>query len=396
MRKVYVDQLKEGMRLARTIHNDRGDILLARGVELTRQYIGALRKLGYYAVYILDGLADDVEPPEEISEQVRIATYKHVRQLYTVVQSCAAQFSGESLSFAAERLSDEAAPLMAHLYRDVERIVDEILTAETLSGVAPLKTHDNYTFEHSVEVTVAGVMLGKRLYLPQREIHQLALGCLCHDIGKTVVPSEILRKLGRLTEEEFAIVKQHPSAGYDAVRQFMGTDDIIARHIVWQHHERQDGTGYPCGLKGNNRFGPTEPRLGKRLILPAAEIAAVADVYSALASDRPYRRALNPPEIVAVLRKTAGTHLNQELVRRFLTILPTYPIGTEVVLISGELRGHRGVVVDTPSNDINRPTIRILFDQYGRRVTPFEVNTAAEREIQLAMPSYAAEALQPI
>ncbi len=385
MRKTYLDQLQEGMILARPVYNDRGDILLARGVKLTRQYISAFRSLGFYAVYIQDGLGDDLEPPEVISEQVRVATYKHVRDLFAVVSNVNPR-DGKNDSAA---LGDKAAPQIAHLYRDVERIVDEVMTADTLSGVASLKTHDNYTFEHSIEVTVAGVMLGKRLYLPKNELHQLALGCMCHDIGKTSIPSTILNKPDRLTDEEFALIKQHPQTGYEAVQLFLGASDIVARHVVWQHHERQDGTGYPRCLKGNNRFGgAAESRFGKHMILPAAEIAAIADVYSALASDRPYRKALKPPEIVQTLKDMAGTHLNRELVRRFLSILPAYPIGIEVVVTSEKLRGHRGVVVSTPSADIHRPVVRLMFDEFGRRVTPFDVNTAIDKEIELATTSY--------
>ncbi len=389
MRKIYIEQLQEGMVLASAIHNDRGDVLLARGVKLSFHYINALQSLGFYAVYVRDGIGDDLEPPEVISEQVRVAAYKHVRELFAVVQNVNAQSAKEGGQSAVAQLADKAAPQMAQLYRDVEQIVDEVMTADTMSGVASLKTHDNYTFEHSIEVTVAGVMLGKRLYLPVHELHQLALGCICHDVGKTTIPASILGKPGKLTAEEFALVKQHPQAGYESVQQFMGASDIIARHVVWQHHERQDGTGYPRGLRGNNRFGGSmDSRFGKQLILPAAEIAAVADVYSALASDRPYRRALKPPEIVATLREMAGTHLNRELVRRFLSILPAYPVGTEVVVISEKLRGQRGVVIATPSSEINRPMIRIMFDQYGLKVTPFEVNTAVDKEIELAVPSY--------
>lgn len=232
-------------------------------------------------------------------------------------------------------------------------------------------------------------MLGKRLYLPLQELHQLALGCLCHDIGKTAIPTEILSKPGRLTEDEFSVVMQHPQVGYEAVQQFMGSSDIIARHVVWQHHERQDGSGYPRGLRGNNRFGRAmEPRYGKSLILPSAEIAAVADVYSALASDRPYRRALKPAQIISTLRDMSGSHLNRELVRRFLSMLPTYPVGSEVEVISGRLQGHKGMVTDVNPMEVNRPRIRIMFDPEGRKLTPFEIDTTVERDIELATTSY--------
>jgi len=283
----------------------------------------------------------------------------------------------------------EMAPHVAQLYRDVEMIIDEVANAETLSGVVSLKSHDSYTYEHSIEVTVAGVMLGQRLHLSSNDIRQLALGCLCHDIGKTIVPPEILAKPDRLTPEEFALVKQHPQAGYDTMRQITGEDAVIARSVVWQHHERQDGTGYPRGLRGTNEFQyPSPPRFGQWLMVPAAEIAAVADVYSALASDRPYRPALEISDVIATLQKMAGPHLNRELVKRFLSMLPTYPVGSEVVVITGRLQGHRGIVTEVSASDIHRPIVRILFDPEGNKVTPFVVDTRVERDVELAAPSY--------
>ena len=393
MRKLYMEQLEPGLALARAIYNDRGDVLLARGVMLPSRYISALEALGFYAVYVSDGIGDDLDPPEVLSEQLRVATYKHVRELFDVVQNVTSLHGKAGRQDALTQLSTSTGPQVAQLYRDVEKIVDEVMTADTLSGVASLKSHDSYTFEHSVEVTVAGVMLGKRLYLPPQELHQLALGCLCHDIGKADIPTEILSKPGRLSEEEFAVVMEHPRAGYEAVQQFLRSSDNIARHVVWQHHERQDGNGYPRGLHGNNSFGGTmELRFDKSLILPSAEIAAVADVYAALASDRPYRRALKPPQIIATLRNMSGSHLNRELVRRFLSILPTYPVGSEVMIISGSLQGHRGVVTEVNPIEVHRPKVRVMLDPEGRKLTPFDVDTKVDRQIELATTSYSEEA----
>lgn len=390
MRKVYVEQLRPGVTLGRTLYNDRGDILLSQGVELTERYIGALKKLGYYAVYIMDGLTDDIEPPEDLSEQVRMATYKHVRELFDVVQSASEIQSRGGKSCLIARMKEAASSQVSQLYRDVEQIVDQILTAKTLSGVTSLKSHDNYTFEHSIEVAVGGVMLGKRIMMSESDLHQLALGCLCHDIGKISIPQEILNKPGRLTEEEFAQIKQHPQTGYESAQEFLRPSDLIARHVIWQHHERQDGDGYPRSLRGNNRVGDAiETRFGRSMMLPAAEIAAVVDVYSAIASDRPYRPAMQPNEIVTTLRKMAGKHLNSELVHRFLSVLPTYPVGTEVVVISRKLREHRGVVIGINPLNVHKPKVRILFDPTGRKITPIEIDTSRDTEIELATCTFA-------
>lgn len=389
MRKVYIDNLQPGLILGKTIYNERGDVLLSAGVSLTEGYIDSLRAQGLYAAYVLDGFADDVEPPDLLSEKVRVATYKHVRELFSVAYSAGAVSDQPVRQDSMSEFISVVRPRLAQLYSDVERIVDEVSSIATISGVASLKSHDSYTFEHSIEVTVAGVMLGDRLNLSAGDLKQLALGCLCHDIGKLAVPSEILLKPGRLTPEERAAVERHPTAGYEAVQQLMSSRDIIARQVVWQHHEKQDGTGYPRGLRGDNQYGSRrQPRRHAGQMLPAAEIAAVADVYSALASDRPYRPALDPVSIVSTLRQMAGVHLNREIVNRFLSILPAYPVGTEVVIISEQLQGHRGIVTELNNRDIHRPRVRIVANPEGEYIAPFELNLSEERHIELAMASY--------
>jgi len=389
MRKAYVEELQPGMILGKDVRNERGDILLARGVTLSPRYITALRRMGFYAIYVRDGIADDVEPPDLLTERVRSATAKHVRQLFALALSAAPDGAmGPRRRSAVGNLMGAAMPSVAQLYRDVERIIDQAANTQVLAGVASLKSHDNYTFEHSVEVAVVGIVLGLRLRLMPLELHQLALGCLCHDIGKVVVPKEILNKPGPLEPHELEVMRKHPETGFDMVRQIIGESDIIARHIVWQHHERQDGSGYPRGLRGLNEFSlPREGHFGRGLILPAAEIAAVAEVYASLASDQAYRRALSPAQIVRVLRRTAGSYLNEEVVKRFLSILPLYPVGTQVLVISGQLQGHRGVVTRLNPSDPQRPVVRILFDPAGAPVAPFEVDTAEDPTVELALAS---------
>lgn len=390
MRKAYVEGLQPGMVLGKDVRNERGDVLLARGVTLSAKYISALRRMGFYAVYVRDGVADDVDPPDLLTERVRVATAKHVRQLFAVAFSAVSNGTRNRRQRPAQGdLMSAAVPNVARLYRDVERIIDQAANTQVLTGVASLKSHDNYTFEHSVEVAVVGVVLGLRLRLVPGELHQLALGCLCHDIGKVAVPQEILNKPGPLEQHEIEIVRKHPETGFEMLRQMIGASDIIARHVVLQHHEWQNGNGYPRLLRGLNEFSLSREGLfGRGLILPAAEIAAVAEVYASLASDQPYRKALPPTQIVKTLQKAAGSHLNEEVVRRFLSILPLYPVGTRVLVTSGRLHGYRGVVTKLDPSNAQRPVVRILFDSTGSHVTPFEVDTAEDPTIELALASH--------
>lgn len=389
MRAMSLDKLKPGMVLGRAIYNERGDLLLCRGVALTCHYIEALSQLGYQSVYIQDGVADDVEPPEVLSARVRSLTIKHLQDLFGMIESIASVQDENEQKELLVQYAEAARPQFAALYRDVERIVEDLADARMLTGLVHLKSHDSYTYEHSLEVTVTGVMLGQRLSIKESDLYQLALGCLCHDIGKLIVPQTILSKPSQLSQEEFTLIRRHPQAGYETVQHLMGASDVIARHVVRQHHERQDGSGYPRGLKGSNRFSTGRPSFGQGLILQAAEIAAVADVYAALASDRPYRPALSAAEIARTLQGMAGSHLNREIVTRFLTILPTYPVCTEVIVVSHKLQGYRGIVTDVNPTALHRPVVRLLFDPHGRTIAPFEVDTSKEKDVEIATSSYA-------
>ncbi|HZO24437.1 MAG TPA: HD domain-containing phosphohydrolase, partial [Chloroflexota bacterium] len=156
----------------------------------------------------------------------------------------------------------------------------------------PVGTHNDYMFQHSVDVAVLGILLGRRAGLPREQLHELALGCLLHDLAKMYIDQAILDKPDKLTPEEFDEIKKYPQMGFELIRR-MPVFSILPAHVAYQHHERQDGGGYPRGLIGNNVLGRSlSERMNPRRMLLIAEIAAVADVYSALTSDRPYRPAM--------------------------------------------------------------------------------------------------------
>jgi HD-GYP domain-containing protein (c-di-GMP phosphodiesterase class II) len=153
---------------------------------------------------------------------------------------------------------------------------------------------------------------------------------------------------------------------------------FLANHIAYQHHERQDGSGYPLGLAGTNRIARDVRAAEDRRMLLIAEIAAVADVYDALISDRPYRPAHSRDEAIAILRRMAGPHLNREVVRRFLTAVPGFSLGIDVTITSGRLAGYRGVVIRLSTRTPDRPVVRLTQDPAGRRIHPVEVDLARE------------------
>ncbi|NDV24675.1 HD-GYP domain-containing protein [Desulfovibrio sp. JC022] len=178
--------------------------------------------------------------------------------------------------------------------------------AESLGNAIDAKDH--YTCSHSEEVAVVSQALGVQLGLPERDCELLHIAGHLHDIGKIGLPDSILKKEGRLTDEEYEAVKQHPTIGADIVKpvaSVSGLDHITG--IILHHHERYDGGGYPHGLKGEQiPFG--------------ALIIAVADTLSAMASNRPYRQAIEFGQIVEEIKSCSGSQFDPVVVDAFLEI----------------------------------------------------------------------------
>jgi HD-GYP domain-containing protein (c-di-GMP phosphodiesterase class II) len=390
----HVAAVQPGNVLARTVYTERGDILLAEGTVLTQLYIDALRNRGYTTIYVQDGMSDDVRPHDIVSAQVRATTAVHVARMFDIVSLTAGVTAGSApagasgsgkgqqrrtpYDYLGDRefgLPSEGMSLLEALYRDIERIMAEILESNAVASMESLKTHSDYTFEHSVEVAVISILLGRNLGLPHAQIRELALGSLLHDIGKVYIDPAILNKPGKLTAEEFEAIKTHPVSGFELVRR-LPLFSTLPAHVAYQHHERQDGTGYPRQLIGNNRLLRLEAaRLQPSRILLIAEIAAVADVFSALASERPYKPAFPLDQVRTMLQEMAGHHLNRDVVDALLKSVPMFAVGHWVEVQSGTYRGWRGVVTAVDAAALHAPTVRLHLDARREQVNvPVELD----------------------
>lgn len=230
----------------------------------------------------------------------------------------------------------------------VERIVASVMrNSNAMMTMRRLKNLDDYTFLHSVNVCAMLVSFAKVLDMDLGSIHDLALGGLVHDIGKMRLAQAVLNKPGRLSEEEFLHIKSHVVLGSDLIRQSPGVP-ALALEVLDLHHERFDGTGYPHGLKGQE-------------ISAVGRMAAIVDVYDAITSDRPYRKAISPAAAVQKLFEWSGHHFDPEMTRVFLKSIGIYPIGTLVRLDSGRL----GVVIEQSDSHLLTPVVRVMYD--GKR-----------------------------
>lgn len=397
MYRRHLSQLRPGQVLARALYTERGDVLLGAGTVLNQFFIDKLRDRGVISVFLRDGLGDDIEPNDIVSEELRASTVTHLARAFDVISTMACdtkQNNGQRPNTVddlvyrlGERPLDLPAPgvnSLQALYQDIEQLMTEILESNTIASLESLKTHNDYTFQHSVDVAVLGILLGRTAGLPRDQLRELALGCLLHDLGKMYIDEAILDKPGRLTNEEFDEIKKHPQMGFELIRR-MPVFSILPAHVAFQHHERQDGKGYPRGLIGDNRLRRSlAERMDPKRMLLIAEVAAVADVYSALTSDRPYRPAMPLDKVAQIINEMSGPHLNSEVVRLLTHTIPMFPVGHWVEVETGKYRGWRGVVAELSADALHQPAIRLLLDDRGNRVpTPVEIDLRINDDVKI-------------
>jgi HD-GYP domain-containing protein (c-di-GMP phosphodiesterase class II) len=238
----------------------------------------------------------------------------------------------------------------------VDHCVDSILRNEdALLLLTKLKHQDEYTAEHSLNVSILAAAFGKRLGMMEEEIRTLGLCGLLHDIGKSKVPKDILQKSGSLTPEEYGIVQNHANWGRDIL---MGLPRVVhaAIDVAYNHHERLDGKGYPRGLKEHQ-------------IPYLAKIVAIVDTYDAITSDRTYDKGRSSMEALEIIYRFRGTQFDPDLAKEFVLMIGIYPPGSIVELTSGEV----AIVVHSNPKNRRKPGIMVVRDKNKLRPTKYRL-----------------------
>jgi len=280
----------------------------------------------------------------------------------------------------ARRICDEGRDAVEAMFREVRLgrgvdaahvmpLLDEITGSvdrhpTALVSVARLKDADSYTYLHCVAVSALMTMLARQLQLPEDQVREAALGGLLHDMGKAMLPIEVLNKPGKLTDEEFAIVRQHPVHGERLLRDGGVTQEAVL-HIARHHHEKVNGAGYPQRLSGAE--------------LPLlTRMSAICDVYDAITSNRPYKAGWDPGESLRRMASWQG-HFDETLMKSFVRSIGIYPIGALVRLSSDRL----AVVVEQNPATLLAPRVRVFYSVKQRKhvlMTDLDLATAGDRE----------------
>ncbi|MFZ5968625.1 MAG: HD-GYP domain-containing protein [Bacillota bacterium] len=341
MRLAPVNCVQEGNILAKTLYDRDGRVLLNRGVVLNKGILQKIEENQIFTIYIDDEFSTN-EIEDVISPQIRTTATKSIKDTFDHFEKYNESLR-ENNSVKAKQLLKSRDNYVQVLNRISKNIVDEITTSKNIMlSMVDIKNLDTYTYQHSVNVAILSLVLGIELQLNRNELYDLCMGALLHDIGMAFVPKKIVTKRGTLTAEEEAIIREHPMRGYEYLK-----DDIAmpahAKVIALQHHEKIDGTGYPRKTKGDS-------------INKLAKIVAVADVYDALTSDRPYKKSIPPSEAIEYIMGGAGTHFDFKIAETFVRKVVPYPVGTLVKLSDGNF----GVIEQVHPNYPLRPVVKVI------------------------------------
>lgn len=279
MEKVAVEKLTAGMVLARSIFQSDGRILVRKNVEISQSIIARLKDLRFPAAYV------ETSPTSELNEPVSDLTRSEVIQ--SVARLDSAFRSGKGINFLACR-----APLQKLILEVIENRNFHLNTIE-------IRSLNDSIYNHMVQVCIIAVRIALNIGYDQAKLFELALGVLFHDIGMTRIASDILNRIGGLTSDEIAQIKIHPKTGYDLIKQSRDLPEASAE-VALQHHERYNGSGYPRKLTGFH-------------IHEYARIAAVADVFDAMTTEKPYRPAKSIKDTLEYIQSQKGAEFDPEV-----------------------------------------------------------------------------------
>lgn len=364
MRVVPINQIKSGQRLGQTLYNARMLPALRPGIILEDNHIRWLSENGYRSVTIDDGILME-EPIGIITEEQFVRGTRIIKELFTVAEAVMRMESGHVSSKTRElfMLRNHRDELLEGMLDWGGRLIVDISKNEyRLWERSVVKSQETYSLTHALCTALIAVLIGFKMKLNFKQMQALFAASILAEVGNLAIPKGILDKQGRLSEEEFEVVKGHCYRGYIQIKSCAELNHLI-KIICLEHHERVDGTGYPKGLK-------------REEIHLLARIIAVSDAYDAMNSDRPYRYAYMPHKALEIIGMSTGVRYDEEVFSTLRSVVMPYPVGTLVSLDDGSCGVVSGMLEGMP----DKPLIRLfnggelckpasLSELQGRKIT---------------------------
>lgn len=322
MKSVFINKCKNGEIIAEDIFNNGGVILVTKNTPINDYIKLKLIDYGVLEIKIYDSVKD------------RKAHMKFERQYKEYIEQMRELIRDISLG-VYEDIDDVTSYLTKQIFSNSgnnELIVNCLIT---------LRNNDEYTYTHSINTAFYSMLIGNCLSLTRNQMCDLISSGLLHDIGKTKIPPEILNKNGKLEEDEYEIIKNHPIYGYEIIEKLPGLKTEVKRAVLL-HHERMDGTGYPYGLKAND-------------ICLYARIIAIADVFDAMTQNRVYKRKVTPFRSFEMFLTEGIRIFDYPILRQFLKYMAPLYVGSRAQLNNGDV----GEIVFIPPYDITSPILSI-------------------------------------
>lgn len=386
MRLCSVEKLEDGMMLGKSIYDVDGRLLLKEGCVISSAMNSRIKKRGYNYIYIMEEGTEEANPQDVVSDQIRLMANMKLSDKTEQIRK-AAKFGDMSYDKAVKLIED------GHLKKvnfgaDIKDVVGEIIKDITSTGAKSLntlmlKSHDTYYMDHAINTSILATLLGKKYRLSANLITDLALGTFLHDIGKTI--SEQFDDPGS-TDKAKELYRKHPKFGYDLLSSSSEMSPMVTQ-IVFQHHEHQNGCGFPSSLSGDNIPPVNMPgRATKGRIFRLAEICCVANAYDKMVLNPDSDIQMDPQDVIKLLIVGSGTKYNKDIVKTLLQVVPSFQTGVYIRVMEASdasIINTLGVVVKVNENEPDRPVIIINKDKFNKKVKPYMIDTSELKNIKL-------------
>lgn len=395
MVRYTIEDVHEDMVLGESIFLPNGELLLAAGYRIKERYRDRLVQLGYRNLLVEVAGTEAVVPETTVPEITQREMVSALESSNKELESAIHQFRVQS----HERVRDLIKKNKQHLNKYImtsgvakalEQFIEEIMSQSSIVlNLSALKQTQQALFSHALNVTIIALCIGKKYKLSYEEMKQLGIGALNYDLGLVTLPKELLEGVvSSFDVEGMKLYHQHPIFGYLMLTQNHLISPTSAA-VALQHHERQDGLGFPRGIKGDNR-PPLKDFSRQNMIHRFAEIVAVADMYDASLNGR-QMEGIAATDIRGALRRVielGGNVLNSEIVKALVTIVPIFPVGARIRITNAptpQLIGYYGVIARDNLENLENPQIVIYETKNRQKIKPILIDLAKHKGIGLEL-----------
>jgi HD-GYP domain-containing protein (c-di-GMP phosphodiesterase class II) len=387
MRMCSVKDLQAGDVLGKSIVQANNRLLLGAGFRITNEIKKKLIDNGYSHVYIVEKGTEDVIPEDVISDEIRyeakLKLGKEADKIKETLKLRETIYAKTKDSLEKGNLKD--IEISYEMKKIVKEIIDEITSTDTkfMTTIMP-KSKDTLFLDHAINATILSILIGKKFRFIKSELVDLALGTFLHDIGKVII-----EKLENDSENEAGLeyYKEHPTFGYLLLKNDTSISPMVLQ-TVYQHHEQQDGKGFPIGMKGDNQPPVKGSNPKKGMIFRYAEICSVAERYDRKLLTIGENGTMGPAEVIKDLLQSASTVFNKSVLEALTEIVPIYPVGSLVRInniVDPSLIGCYGVVAGLNEQNLKRPKLIITTNKYKKKIKPVILDTTKLTHLELKL-----------